>query len=124
MKVAAAMKNILNVMMVGGVLSAMCYMLVLKSFWIRSTAALMFPGFIGWYSLKRGSLSPSGAVAAWFVGFGTFLAGLRAVVILLTFFISSSALTKLKEDFKERSLAEHKKGGQRDWVQVQIPFVE
>ena len=38
--------------------------------------------------------------------------------LLLAFFVSSSLLTRVSSGFKKRYDAEHKKGGQRDWVQV------
>ena len=103
---------------IAGAVFAMVYLLNLGSSWLRYVSALVFPLIICVYSLRKGSLSPSGAVAASLVGCGTFLAGFRPVTILLSFFISSSALTKFKEDTKVKTLGDHKKGGQRDWVQV------
>jgi len=68
---------------------------------------------------RAGSLSRSGAIAAAITGgliFG--LGGLPWATLLLTFFISSSALSKA---FKARKLAiseKFAKGSQRDWGQV------
>ena len=104
--------------MAAGVVIGMVYLLNLGETWLRAVSAVMFPIFIALYSLRKKSLSTSGAAAACLVGFGTFLAGFRSVVILLSFFISSSALTKFKEAAKEKALADHKKGGQRDWIQA------
>lgn len=94
------------------------YLLNHELHWMKYLAAMMFPSLIGLYSFQKGALSSSGAFAAWFVGFGTFLGGLRCTAILLSFFISSSALTKFKDNIKSAITADHKKGGQRDWIQV------
>ncbi|GMH33852.1 hypothetical protein BSKO_01686 [Bryopsis sp. KO-2023] len=67
---------------------------------------------------RKGSLSKSGMIAAWFVGFGSLGASLRCGITLLAFFFSSSKLTKLKESVKAEIDADFKKGGQRNWVQV------
>ena len=107
-------------LLIVGAVFAMVYLLNLGSSWLRYVSAVVFPLAISTYSLRKGSLSPSGAVAASLVGCGTLLAGFRPVAILLSFFISSSALTKFKEDTKVKTLADHKKGGQRDWVQVHL----
>jgi uncharacterized protein (TIGR00297 family) len=68
---------------------------------------------------RLGSLNHSGAWAACITGSLIFgLGGLPWAVLLLTFFISSSALSKA---FKKRKLAvseKFSKGSQRDWGQV------
>jgi uncharacterized protein (TIGR00297 family) len=72
--------------------------------------------FLAW---KSRSLSPSGALAAALTGgliFG--LGGLRWAVLLLTFFISSSALSGLFEHRKRGVSEKFSKGSQRDWGQV------
>lgn len=109
-------------LMAAGIVFSMVYLLDGGAAWMRYASAVVFPALIGLYSMRKGSLSLSGAMAACFVGFGTFLAGFRCVTILLSFFVSSSALTKFKEETKVKALADHKKGGQRDWVQVQTNF--
>ena len=68
---------------------------------------------------RAGSLSRSGAIAAALTGgliFG--LGGLPWAALLLTFFVTSSALSKT---FKQRKIAlseKFAKGSQRDWQQV------
>ena len=72
--------------------------------------------FLAW---KSHSLSQSGAVAAASTGgliFG--LGGLAWAVLLLTFFISSSALSRLFEHRKKAVSEKFSKGSQRDWGQV------
>ena len=59
----------------------------------------------------------AGALAAMFVGSTTLASSLRAGATLLAFYLSSSKLTRLKEEFKEVD-EDFKKGGQRNWVQV------
>jgi uncharacterized membrane protein len=68
--------------------------------------------------LRRRSLSPSGAYAGFAVGFLTLLAGMREGCVLAAFFLSSSRLTRLGERDKGKIEADHRKGGQRNWVQV------
>ncbi len=68
---------------------------------------------------KARSLSSSGALAAAFTGgliFG--LGGLPWAIVLLTFFISSSVLSKLFENRKHTFSEKFSKGNQRDWGQV------
>lgn len=52
-----------------------------------------------------------------FVGSVTLASSLRAGATLMAFYLSSSKLTRLKEEKKEVD-EEFKKGGQRNWVQV------
>ena len=68
---------------------------------------------------RAGSLSISGALAAVLTGgliFG--LGGLAWAVLLLTFFISSSVLTKAFSKRKASLAEKFSKGSQRDWEQV------
>lgn len=106
--------KILAVLAVG----SMVFVLLCKTKWLRFAGAVVYPALVGFQALQRGYLSPSGAFAAWFVGFGSFLGGFRCVVIVLSFFISSSILTKFKDQIKAGMNGDHKKGGQRDWIQV------
>jgi uncharacterized protein (TIGR00297 family) len=68
---------------------------------------------------KAGALNDSGAVAAAFTGgliFG--LGGLPWATLLLTFFISSSALSRLFQARKTPLSEKFSKGSRRDWGQV------
>eukprot|EP01129_Flabellula_baltica_P003705 TRINITY_DN13446_c0_g1_i1.p1 TRINITY_DN13446_c0_g1~~TRINITY_DN13446_c0_g1_i1.p1 ORF type:complete len:298 (+),score=35.47 TRINITY_DN13446_c0_g1_i1:48-896(+) len=73
---------------------------------------------IVFFSYKKRSLSKSGAVTAFFVGTIHTMAHFSFNVALLSFFISSSLLTRLKGDKKKLLDADYKKGGQRNWKQV------
>lgn len=63
------------------------------------------------------SLSPSGAIAAVAVGWSTLSSSFRAGLVLLGFFFASSALTKFGDENKDIE-EDHKRGGQRNWIQV------
>jgi len=80
---------------------------------------LLFALIIAFLACRAHSLSRSGAYAAVLVGTLIFgLGGWQWAIILLTFFISSSALTR---SFRKRKLAlneKFEKGGQRDAAQV------
>ncbi len=72
--------------------------------------------FLAW---KAGSLSTSGAFAAAISGgliFG--IGGIPWAALLLTFFITSSALSKAFESRKSTLGEKFAKGSQRDWAQV------
>lgn len=55
---------------------------------------------------------------ALFVGFSTVFSSYAIGAILISFFISSSLLTRVSSSMKRRIDAEFKEGGQRDWKQV------
>jgi uncharacterized protein (TIGR00297 family) len=68
---------------------------------------------------RLGSLSRSGAWAAAITGSMIFgLGGLPWAVLLLTFFLSSSALSKAFKKRKQTVSEKFSKGSQRDWGQV------
>ena len=81
--------------------------------WPRFVVALVLSAFISLYGLKKRSLNRSGAVAAVLVGFVLTAANACFCVSLLTFFFTSSRLTKwrgkdkrkLEEEFKEGTYA-------------------
>jgi uncharacterized membrane protein len=64
------------------------------------------------------ALQCSGALAAVIVGMSNVMASYAFGGLLLAFFVSSSLLTRFAGSFKKKYDAEHKKGGQRSWVQV------
>eukprot|EP00890_Picochlorum_soloecismus_P005879 jgi/Picsp_1/6292/NSC_03642-R1_gtp-binding protein 2 len=66
---------------------------------------------------KNLSLSPSGALAAAFVGWATLASSFRAGLVLLGFFFASSEITKFGDENKDVE-ENFKKGGQRNWIQV------
>src|SRR4030042_5515608 len=68
---------------------------------------------------RAGSLSRSGAWAAALTGGLTFgLGGLAWAILLLTFFISSSALSRAFSQRKAALAEKFSKGSRRDWGQV------
>ena len=68
---------------------------------------------------RLGSLSRSGALAAWLVGTVIFgMGGLSWAILLLTFFISSSVLTRSFAKRKASLTEKFDKGGKRDMGQV------
>lgn len=68
------------------------------------------------YSKK--SLSATGAVSAFIVGFTSFASSYRFGLILILFYYTSSKLTKLKENVKAKLEDDYVSGGRRGAVQV------
>jgi uncharacterized protein (TIGR00297 family) len=76
-------------------------------------------GAVALVAYRLGSLSRGGAVAAVVVGGLTFgMGGRLAGVLLMLFFVSSSALSRLGTRRKGGAVAQFEKGGQRDQGQV------
>ena len=88
----------------------------------------LYPGsaalalLLGTHGLRKGSLAPSGAVAAAVVGFLTLACSSRVFgVCLLAFFFAGSRATKYKAAHKaklEGGRDGHAAGGRRDAIQV------
>jgi uncharacterized protein (TIGR00297 family) len=73
-------------------------------------------GGLGYLS---GTLNRSGAVSAWLIGAITFgFGGWQAAGLLIAFFVSSSALSRVAGRRKTHLQADFAKGGRRDWGQV------
>jgi uncharacterized protein (TIGR00297 family) len=86
---------------------------------VQISVGIILAVVIALVAWKAGSLSISGAWAAVLTGgliFG--LGGLDWAVLLLTFFISSSILTKAFSNRKASLAEKFSKGSQRDWGQV------
>jgi uncharacterized protein (TIGR00297 family) len=67
----------------------------------------------------KGSLSRSGAIAAFLIGLVTFLASVRCGIALIVFFVSSSVVTRLGKRRKRQLEGEaFQHGGGRTWVQA------
>ncbi|XP_051975021.1 transmembrane protein 19 [Xyrauchen texanus] len=121
----------------------MAYMIVLcltlaisLSFWVLSITAstyygtlqpvspfrwlfsVLVPLVITIRAFKRKSLDHGGAIAAMLVGFILTMANMSFFAALLTFFITSSKLTKWKGSIKKQIDSDYKEGGQRNWLQV------
>lgn len=73
-------------------------------------------GLLAW---RAGALAPSGAISAALIGGVIFgLGGWPWAAVLLTFFISSSALSRAFRRQKREVVEEFAKGSRRDWGQV------
>ncbi|KAM5172947.1 transmembrane protein 19 isoform 2-T5 [Mantella aurantiaca] len=83
--------------------------------WLVSVIA---PIVIVSQGLKKKSLDSSGALGGLLVGFLLTIANYSFFSALLTFFFTSSKLTKWREEMKKRYDSEYKEGGQRNWMQV------
>jgi uncharacterized membrane protein len=86
--------------------------------WFRVAVALAVAAGLSAHGLKKRSLSASGSAAAFVVGLVNMAVSFRFGMILILFYYSSSYLTKLKQERKQRLEAHYKIGGQRDAVQV------
>ncbi|KAG0343973.1 Transmembrane protein 19 [Podila humilis] len=88
-----------------------------------TAAGFLYPAamctFLAKHGLSKGSLAPSGALAATVIGMGTFTHTPYVFsTILMTFYLSSSRLTKYKSEIKKRLEEDHKEGGGRTAIQV------
>jgi uncharacterized protein (TIGR00297 family) len=83
---------------------------------IRLLTGLIFSSLIGLYAYRRGSLARSGVLGAVLTGTAIFgFGGWSWGLLLITFFVTSSLLSRYKESQKERIAAEKfDKGGKRD----------
>jgi uncharacterized protein (TIGR00297 family) len=85
----------------------------------RLALGLALGAAVAWLAYKARLLSPSGAVAAAAEGMLIFgLGGIPGAVLLLAFFISSSALSRLIRKRKARLEEKWEKGSRRDAGQV------
>jgi uncharacterized protein (TIGR00297 family) len=87
--------------------------------WFPLFSGFLLGALIGYLAWKAGSLSTSGAWAATLTGgliFG--LGGLPGAVLLLVFFVSSSALSRWSVQRKAALDEKFSKGSRRDWGQV------
>ncbi|KAJ1933755.1 hypothetical protein FBU59_005924, partial [Linderina macrospora] len=86
---------------------------------MRVFFAIGLTSFLCFGSLKKKSLSKSGALAAGFVGLSTASNdNLMFTVVLLMFFVSSSFWTKYQKKEKMKIDPGFSQASQRDWKQV------
>lgn len=79
----------------------------------------IFASMVSYLAYRAHSLNPSGAIAATIVGTAVFgLGGWSWAVLLLTFFITSSALSRLFKKRKQEVNEKFSKGHERDAGQV------
>ncbi|XP_021925954.1 transmembrane protein 19 isoform X2 [Zootermopsis nevadensis] len=80
--------------------------------------SLVTPLAIAAWGIRKNSLVVSGAVLGFFVGFILTLTSYSFLMCLMTFFVTSSKLTKFRSEQKRSTDEDFKEGGQRSWVQV------
>jgi len=80
---------------------------------------LLLSALIGYVGYRRGSLSKSGVLGAMLVGTAIFgFGGWAWGILLIVFFVSSSALSHFKASRKESLAEKFSKGSQRDLAQA------
>jgi len=84
----------------------------------RTLCAVLLAGYLSVHGLRKSSLNYSGAVAAFLVGFCSFVSSYRFGIILIVFYYTSSKLTKVDESRKSKLEAHYQSGGQRNYIQV------
>jgi uncharacterized protein (TIGR00297 family) len=78
---------------------------------------LNFGGALG--ALRKDALTMSGAVAAFIVGMAIYIGlGVAGWILLMTFFLSSTVLSRLKSEAKAEAGSRQEKGSARDAMQV------
>ena len=85
---------------------------------IRIFIAFVLAGLLARHGIKKKSLDETGAAAAFIVGFISFAVSYRMGLILILFYLSSSRLTKLREEVKRKLEEDYKISGQRNYLQV------
>jgi hypothetical protein len=80
---------------------------------------LAIASLLSLHGLRRRSLSPSGALAAFAVGFLTFAPPLRAFgTALIVFYLTGSRATRVGKALKRNYEEGYEDAGYRDWTQV------
>jgi len=85
---------------------------------IRILLAIVISISLAFHGFSKKSLDITGSIAAILVGFIAFATSYRFGIILILFYYTSSKLTKVKEDVKQRLESNYMQGGQRNYVQV------
>ncbi|XP_039617860.1 transmembrane protein 19 [Polypterus senegalus] len=80
--------------------------------------SILIPLILTSHAIKKKSLDHTGALGALIVGFILTVANMSFFSALITFFLTSSKLTKWRGNVKRKIDSEYKEGGQRNWVQV------
>ena len=87
--------------------------------YLQLALGLVISSIIAWLAYRRAALTQSGAVGAILTGTAIFgFGGLDWGLLLISFFISSSVLTRYKESAKEQVAEQFAKGGARDLGQA------
>ncbi|XP_002406957.2 transmembrane protein 19 [Ixodes scapularis] len=85
---------------------------------LRFFVSVFIPLLIATWGYRKKSLDVSGALSGLILGFVLTLSSYCFQAVLLVFFVSSSKATKFRSSQKRKFEADHKEGGQRNWVQV------
>jgi uncharacterized protein (TIGR00297 family) len=85
----------------------------------RLAVGLIFSACIGWLAYRRKSLTPNGVVGAILTGTLIFgMGGMVSGLLLIAFFVTSSALSHYKAGRKQRVAEQFDKGSRRDLGQA------
>ncbi|KAL7631935.1 UNVERIFIED_CONTAM: hypothetical protein RMT77_017744 [Armadillidium vulgare] len=84
----------------------------------RWFSSVFIPLLFIYWGLKKNSLSLSGCIAGYFVGFIITLSNFIFLSCLATFFVTSSKLTKFRSHMKQKLEEHFVEGGKRNWIQV------
>jgi uncharacterized protein (TIGR00297 family) len=85
----------------------------------RALAGLLLAGALAFGARAARSLSTSGAIAALIVGTAATIAGWSWAIVLITFFIASSVLSRYRRAAREARIGQIvEKGDERDAIQV------
>ncbi|GAV02472.1 hypothetical protein RvY_13034 [Ramazzottius varieornatus] len=85
---------------------------------VRWSLAILFPAILALHGFRRKSLSISGAVAGFVVGFIMTMGSYGFATSMFAFFILGSSATKVRAEVKRKIEADYMEGGQRTWIQV------
>lgn len=87
--------------------------------WLQVALGLFLSALIGFVAYRRGSLSKSGVAGAILIGATIFgVGGWEWGILLVVFFVSSSALSHFKASLKESLAEKFSKGSRRDLGQT------
>lgn len=87
--------------------------------WTQLALGLVLAGMVAGVARRAAMLTTGGAIAAATIGTLTFgVGGLAPAILLLTFFVSSSLLSRQRSDRKQSLLERSAKSGRRDEWQV------
>lgn len=84
----------------------------------RWLISILTPFAVAAWGIRKKSLVISGAVLGFFIGFMLTLTSYSFLICLLTFFVTSSKVTKFRSERKRKTEEGFKEGGQRTWIQV------
>lgn len=84
----------------------------------RWLVSIITPLAFSVWGVRKKSLVLSGAILGFLVGFVLTLTSYSFLICLMTFFVTSSKVTKFRSESKRKTEEGFKEGGQRTWIQV------